>query len=87
MDIKEIMSIDVSNLKKKQKKVLEEHVCKVLMDTMALIKKGDYDKVRECLAFSPSGDGYGSDNYYIDFGYGEKSLDMDEILYKLEMLK
>ena len=53
----------------KYKEKLKEEVVKRLKKVTSLIEKEEYDKVKECLAFSPSGDGYGCDNSYIDFSY------------------
>lgn len=53
----------------KYKEKLKEEVVKRLKEVTSLIEKEEYDKVKECLAFSPSGDGYGLENYYIDFSY------------------
>ena len=53
----------------KYKEKLKEEVVKRLKEVTSLIEKEEYDKVKECLAFSPSGDGYGCDNHYIDFSY------------------
>ena len=53
----------------KYKEKLKTEVVKRLKEVTSLIEKEEYDKVKECLAFSPSGDGYGCDNNYIDFSY------------------
>lgn len=54
----------------KYKEKLKIEVVKRLKEVTSLIEKEEYDKVKEYyLAFSPSGDGYGCDNNYIDFSY------------------
>lgn len=53
----------------KYKEKLKGEVVKRLKEVTSLIEKEEFGKVKECLAFSPSGDGYGRDNYYIDFSY------------------
>ena len=53
----------------KYKEKLKIEVVKRLKEVTSLIEKEEYDKVKECLAFSPSGDGYGCNNNYIDFSY------------------
>jgi hypothetical protein len=51
----------------KYKEKLKKEVVKRLKEVTSLIEKEEYDKVKECLAFLPSG--YGYDNNYIDFSY------------------
>lgn len=51
----------------KYKEKLKIEVVKRLKEVTSLIEKEEYDKVKECLAFSPSGDG--CNNNYIDFSY------------------
>ena len=53
----------------KYKEKLKIEVVKRLKEVTSLIEKEEYDKVKECLAFSPAGDGYGCNNNYIDFSY------------------
>lgn len=54
----------------KYKEKLKKEVVKRLKEVTSLIEKEEYGKVKEYyLAFSPSGDGYGCNNNYIDFSY------------------
>lgn len=76
----------------KYKEKLKEEVVKRLKEVTSLIEKEEYDKVKECLAFSPSGDGYGFENNYIDFSYlfpaddeyGNREInDLSDVIYEL----
>lgn len=54
----------------KYKEKLKKEVVKRLKEVTSLIEKEEYGKVKEYyLAFSPSEDGYGCNNNYIDFSY------------------
>lgn len=86
MNIKEIMEIDVKNLKQKQLDALKEHTLEILLNIVKLIKNNEFDEVKNYLEFSPAGDGHGCDNYFINFKYADEDLDLDEILDKMKYL-
>ncbi|MBP5459572.1 MAG: hypothetical protein J6Y62_05380 [Clostridia bacterium] len=79
--LEEIMSINVDNLREKQYKAFKKHVLVILDNISNIIRSdGDLEKVVEMLDRSPAGDGYGSDNNYIQFGFesqDESKRDMD----------
>lgn len=63
----DIMSVNINNLKQKQHDFIKKHTLDILAQVVANIKSGDYVGAQEYLESSPSGDGYGCDNEYIDF--------------------
>ncbi len=87
-NIKDIMELDVDNLKKKQYDALLKHTKSVLSKMMSLLDNGEFDKIEEeMLCDSPAGDGYGADNVFIDFGYTDEEMDIEQIMTKLRELK
>lgn len=90
MDIKEIMSIDVNNLKQKQFEIMKKHVLQKIKHVEDLIKANKFEELQNELVFSPSGDGYGTDSHHVDFAYDDnsaESLDLDDVLEILISLK
>ena len=79
--LEEIMSINVDNLREKQYKAFKKHVLKILDKISNVIRNdGDLEEVVKMLDCSPAGDGYGTDNNYIQFGFesqDEHQRDMD----------
>lgn len=51
------------------KKAIKKETIQHLKDIIKLIENDKYDSVFNLLAFSPAGDGFGLDNYYIDFAF------------------
>ena len=51
------------------------------------MKKDKFDDIKKKMKFSPAGDGYGSDNFYINFSYNETSMDLLDIIDEMEELK
>lgn len=86
-EIKTIMELSVNTLAQQQHVLLKKHVLKILEEVKQHISNENYEKVEDYLSFSPSGDGYGCANYYIDFGWGEEELDIQDICDKLSQLK
>lgn len=87
MDIKDIMEIDVENLKHKQLEALKKHVMDRLNEIINLVINEEFDEVEKYLKYSPAGDGYGCDNYFIDFSYVDgEEMDLSELLYKMKQL-
>lgn len=87
MDIKELMSIDIDNLIETQHEGLKRYVVNRLKEITELIHLEMYDKVDNKLDYSPSGDGYGCDNNYINFNYDGCNRDISEVLSELKSLK
>lgn len=70
-NIDEIMKLQPETLAQEQYRALRQHTLETLNEIAQLIKNEKYDKIRDYVSFSASGDGYGSDNHYIDFYYGD----------------
>ena len=88
MDIKEIMEIDVNNLKRRQLEALKLHSVEILRKVINHIEKEEFEEVELMMAHSPSGDSYGEDNVYIDFTYLESChMDIGEIVELMRSLK
>lgn len=86
--VREIMDIDIYNLAEKQHDTLKEFTIGKLKRIGELIANEEYDKVKNMLAFSPAGDGYGCDNYYINLSFKENErMDIGDIIDLLENLK
>lgn len=64
-----------------------EYIVGQLKEIAQLIEERNYSMVTPMLAFSPSGDAYGKDNYYIDFGYDSAHMDILEALNYLAYLR
>lgn len=92
MNLSELMKTKPENLAELQHKQLKEHVLSVLSNIQKLVEEEQYDSIEDCCGFSGAGDGYGSDNHYIDFSYNEDSscaldiLDVADHLSKLKRL-
>ena len=69
--IDDIMKLQPETLAKEQYKALKQHTLETLNEVVQLIKSENYDKIGEYVSFSRSGDGYGDDNYYIEFYSGD----------------
>ena len=85
----EVMSIDVTNINQKKFDLLKKHVLGVLATVEMCIESNDFKEVEAMLERSPSGDGYGCDNHYIDFGQGwsKEPIDIKEVCEMLRSLK
>ena len=90
MDIKEIMSIDVNNLKQKQFETMKKHILLKIKQVEDLIKANKFEELQTELVFSPSGDAHGTDSHHVNFAYDDNSdetLDLDDVLEILISLK
>ena len=88
MDIKEIMEIDVNNLKRRQLDALKIHTIDILRKAIKHIENEEFEEIELMMADSPSGDSYGEDNVYIDFTYlGSCHMDIGEIVERMKSLK
>ena len=84
---KEIMNVSVENLAQKQYEFLLAHGTEILNKIFTDIKLGKYAEIKKMLAYSPSGDGYGEDNYYINFAYNPgEDIDIQCYINMLERL-
>lgn len=84
---KTIMDISVENLKEKQYEFLKGHTLNILEGIIDDLKNDKFDDIKKKMKFSPAGDGYGSDNFYINFSYNETSMDLLDIIDAMEELK
>ena len=81
------MNVSVENLAQKQYEFLLAHGIEILETVITNIKLGKYNEVRDMLAYSPSGDGYGEDDYYINFAYDPgNEMDIEVYIKMLERL-
>lgn len=70
--------------------IVRDRVIDKLKDIIQDIENGKYQKVIKDLRESPAGDGWGKDNYYIDFSHITKDLisnHIEDIGTALEFLK
>lgn len=88
MDIKEIMEIDVNNLKRRQLNALKIHTIDILRKAIKHIENEEFEEIELMMADSTSGDAYGSDNHYIDFTYLENChMDIEEVVELMKKLR
>ena len=87
-DIKDIMQMDVTNLKKKQFDALKRHVLGELNLLCNCIENNRFTEAGAFLFDSPAGDGYGLDSTCINFQYDrtDDPLDIGDVIEKLESL-
>lgn len=90
--LREIMSINVDNLREKQYQAFKAHVVGVLNKITRLIQNDDFNAVMEMTRHSAAGDGYGAENDYINFGFDSdresmRKLDIAEACNILRTLK
>lgn len=64
----EILSINVENLAERQHEIVKETVIQKLKSIQEMIELEQYDQIEKQCGYSPAGDGYGENNYYIQFG-------------------
>ncbi len=85
MNIKEIMQTTPEDLAILQFNTLEKAALDILQEMSIAIQSRNYSKAASMTGYSPSGDGYGCDNSYINFS--ETSCeDIGEVLERLEQL-
>ena len=91
-NLQDILNINVDTLKATQYKAIKDHALKVLRDVTKALNEDKLDVCKEHLESSPSGDGYGCDNQFIDFSWKGcpdscDGYDLGSILEMLEELK
>jgi len=84
-----LMHTTPSELANTQHDALKDYVLDIIEKVQTLIVEEKYDKVKELLVYSPAGDGYGSDNHFLNFDYSghQDGMDIDEVLDMLINLK
>lgn len=90
--VQELMELNEATLAEMQYDALKKHTLGVLNNVYNLITDEKFEDVRKLLEYSPSGDGYGYDNYYINFGYVKSdqhsdTRDISDMLDELQRLK
>lgn len=76
-------------LKTKQFEAVKQHVLNKIKEVESHIINDDFSKVLGMLAFSPAGDGYGCDNYFVNFKYDNNDnthLDLSDMIDLLKNL-
>ena len=53
----------------------------------AAVEKEDFKFIKNNMELSPAGDGYGYDNHFIDFSWGSQTMDIGDIVEKMENLR
>ena len=66
-----------------REEALREVVAQHLIDIANTISTKQYDVVKEFISFSPAGDGYGCDNYFIDFSKVCECKDIGQVMNEL----
>lgn len=85
---KDIMELSVDNLAEKQLEFLKQHATNILINVNKLIQEEKFDVItKDIVVYSGSGDGYGDDNYYINFAYDGGYLDIYEIVDMMRRLR
>lgn len=88
MDLNDVLKLDIKNLANEQYKALKQHTISKLEEIILLLKEDKLQDVFNRLKFSPDGDGWGSENYFINFSYNEtEKMDLENILSKMAELK
>jgi hypothetical protein len=84
------MSTRPEDLAATQHEALKLHILETIEKVRDLIIADDYKEVMDNhMLFSPAGDGYGSDNYFINFDYSchKDGMDLYEVLGMLQDLQ
>ena len=82
--------ISSDEISKIQFNKLKEHALNLLKVVSDLIEKEEFDEIESYVGYSPSGDGHGLDNYFINFGsvLGDSVyLDIMGLCYQLKEYK
>lgn len=67
MKTKELLETTPEDLASRQYDAVKTDAISILRAMAAHLQKDDLQKAKEMIEFSPSGDGYGSDNSFISF--------------------
>lgn len=79
-----ILDVDIYNLQEEQLKELKRHTVEVLHKIAVAVEKEDFKAIKDNMQFSPAGDGYGDENHFIDFSWSGPTMDIGEIVEKME---
>lgn len=67
-----------------RKEQLRRHAVKTLRKVANYLENGEYDKIKDIVAYSPAGDGYGCENYYINLSDTDEPMDIMEVIWELQ---
>jgi hypothetical protein len=85
-DVDEFVGMRVEQLVMKQRELLKKGAIARLNKVISLLQAGKYDElVENYLFYSPSGDGYGKNNYCIEFGGPDDGTDIHDIISRLKI--
>lgn len=82
--VEDLLSLDIDNLAEAQYNALKEDTCERLNRIINLIRNDKIEEIRELVEFSPAGDAWGKDNYYIKF---VNEFDIGDIIDSLIRLR
>jgi hypothetical protein len=69
-------------VQEKYNSAIKEQAIKIMEKFLEHFKKGEYQKALDMMAFSPAGDGWGSENYYLnmrEIGF----IDVESVISRL----
>lgn len=88
MDLNDVLNLDIKTLSNAQYEALKKHTIERLNEVINLLNEDKLQEIAYLLKFSRDGDGWGSENYFIDFSYNDtECMDLGEILLKMAKLK
>jgi hypothetical protein len=88
INLDDLLNIDIENLANAQYDALKKHTIDKLRLVIELLEIDDLQGVADLLKFSPDGDGWGSENHFIDFSYNDRyNRDLGDILEQMASLK
>ena len=87
MTTMELLALDISELQKAKYNAVKKEAILTLQSIILLLEKNDIKSIFDKLHYSPSGDGYGSDNYYIGFDTIGAEYDISQVVEVLLSLK
>lgn len=93
-EVRRIMSIDIETLAKTQFQTYRQFAISQLEEMILNLKLGNWDAAKKMTAFSKAGDGWGNENYFINFAVlpaGESDedegvVDIMDVIENLESL-
>lgn len=85
MLLKELKELGFKNantiVEEKYKNAIYEEALKIMKNFVECFEQKRYEKMQDMLAFSPAGDGWGADNYYLSFqNLGKNFEDINDVI-------
>ena len=89
MDIKTLLKTTPQTLAAEQYKALKEFATSRLVNVVSCLDNENFDQIKPMMEYSPAGDGYGTDHWFIDFPvFGDSDgTDLIEIIEHLQKLQ